>query len=80
MFMKRLDYLMRNISDYLITHDSALGYRVLEEYKALKEEILDEAKYLSYNRNDISHISKIHRSYSDGIKGASAFGLTVRSN
>lgn len=80
MFMKRLDSLMRNISDYMKTYDSSLGYRILEEYKAVKEEIRDEARYLSCNRNDISRISKTHMAYSKGIQGASAYGLTVRSN
>ncbi len=80
MYLKRLNYLMRNISDYLETHDSALGYRISEEYRAIKEDIRDEAKYLDCKKNDISRISKIHQAYSSGIRGASAFGLTVRSN
>lgn len=80
MFIKRLNYLMRNISDYLKNRDSALGYRIHEEYKDIKKEICDEAKYLNCRRNDIRHISKTHSAYSDGIKGASAFGFTVPSN
>ncbi len=80
MFMKRLDYLMRNISDYMETHDSAIGYRISEEYRAMKEEIRDEARYLRCNRNDISRISKTHMAYSKGIMGASAYGFSVRSN
>lgn len=80
MYLKRLDNLMQNISDFFETHDSALGYSISEEYKAIKEDIRDEAKYLDCKKNDISHISKIHQAYSFGISGASAFGFTVRSN
>ena len=80
MYLTRLNYLMRNISDYFETHDWALGYRISEEYRAIKEEIRDEAKYLDCKKNDISDISKTHQAYSKGIRGARAFGLTVRSN
>ena len=80
MFMKRLDYLMRNISDYMETRDLALGYRISEEYKTVKDEIRDEARYLSCNRNNISRISKTHMAYSKGMQDASAYGLLVRSN
>lgn len=80
MYLKRLNYLMRNIADYFETRDLVLGYRIHEEYKDLKDEIREEARYLSCRKNDIRHISRTHCAYQDGIKGASAFGMTVPTN
>lgn len=79
-FLKRLDKLMSNISDYLKNHNSELGYRIIEEYKSIKEEIREEAKFLNCRKNDISGISQTHANYSGGIQEASAWGFAVKSN
>ena len=80
MFLERMDNLMKNISEYLRYPDMELEYRIKEEYKELKNEIQEDAKYLKTRRNDISQISKSHLAYSEGIREASAFGFGVKTN
>lgn len=79
-YIKRLRNLEKNIDQYLSHGETELQDVIREEYKSLKNEICEEARYLDKNRNSIMDVSNEHNAYAWGIMEANAFGFSAKTN
>ena len=79
--INRVEHLMQMIEEYLDSqnHGSVPATRIKSEYKKIKNELREDAKYLDLVRNREG--SKLYMyQFSPSIQEASAWGFTVSTN
>lgn len=78
-YFDRIIKLEINVSGYLSGNREKENL-IKEEYRKLKQEIRDEAKFFQAEKNSIMDISRTHNCYQAGIEECAAHGFETKAN